>query len=355
MMKTYRLTIYAVLLSAGLYGCTSSDSVSFRRNVEIVYPQGQNSIREYHFPGVVQESQEISLGFKTAGQIAGIYVKEGDYVAKGKLIAVLDKSDYRLGVDAARLQYEQMEREVARLKQLFDSKSISGNDYDKAVSGLKQLKVQLEAKENQLSYTELRAPVSGYVQSVNFHVSEMVDAGTPFVEILDVSRMEIAVDVPVSFYQQRNQLSGFSCISDYGGNAPEELTLISITPKADNNQLYRMLLGFKDAPDASLTAGMNVAVTVGASVMADSGMVRLPMHAVFEDGGKSFVWIVTPDTVVVKRQVDVAGIDENGCVKIRSGVKVTDRVVRSGVNCLQEKEQVKILDKPSETNVGGLI
>ena len=116
-----------------------------------------------------------------------------------------------------------------------------------------------------------------------------------------------------------------------------------------------MLLGFKDAPDASLTAGMNVAVTVEASVMADSGMVSLPMHGVFEDGGKSFVWIVTPDTVVEKRQVDVAGIDENGCVKIRSGVKVTDRVVRSGVNCLQEKEQVKILDKPSETNVGGLI
>ena len=249
--------------------------------MEIVYPQGQNSIREYLFPGVVQESQEISLGFKTAGQIAGIYVKEGDYVAKGKLIAVLDKSDYRLGVDAARLQYEQMEREVARLKQLFESKSISGNDYDKAVSGLKQLKVQLEAKENQLSYTELRAPVSGYVQSVNFHVSEMVDAGTPFVEILDVSRMEIAVDVPVSFYQQRNQLSGFSCISDYGGNAPEELTLISITPKADNNQLYRMLLGFKDAPDASLTAGMNVAVTVEASVMADSGMV--PERTLFID------------------------------------------------------------------------
>ena len=130
--------------------------------------------------------------------------------------------------------------------------------------------------------------------------------------------MEIAVDVPVSFYQQRNQLSGFSCTSDYGGNAPEELTLISITPKADNNQLYRMLLGFKDAPDASLTAGMNVAVTVGASVMADSGMVRLPMHAVFEDGGKSFVWIVTPDTVVEKRQVDVAGIDENGCIQIET-------------------------------------
>lgn len=355
MMKTYRLTIYAVLLAVGLCGCTSSDSVPFRRNVEVVYPKGQNAVREYHFPGVVQEAQEISLGFKTAGQITGIYVKEGDYVAKGKLIAVLDKSDYRLGVDAARLQYEQMEREVARLKQLYNSKSISGNDYDKAQSGLRQLKVQLEAKENQLSYTELRAPVSGYVQSVNFHVSEMVDAGTPLVEILDMSQMEVAVDLPVSLYQLRDQFVGFSCTSDYGGNVPVDLTLISITPKADNNQLYKMRLGIKAGGKASLTAGMNVDVAVSTSAEPDSGMVRLPMHAVFEEGGKSFVWIVSPDTLVEKRQVEVAGIDENGYAKIRSGVKVTDCVVRSGVNSLQEKERVKILEKPSETNVGGLL
>ena len=129
-------------------------------------------------PGIVREAHTISLGFKTAGQIERICVKEGDYVRRGQLLAELDNADYRLGVEALQIQYDQLEDEVGRTKQLFDRKSISANDYEKAVAGLRQLGVQLQVNKNKLDYTKLYAPTDGYVQSVNFSPAEMVDAGS---------------------------------------------------------------------------------------------------------------------------------------------------------------------------------
>lgn len=84
-----------------------------------------------NFSGVVQESHNIGLGFKTAGQIEKIYVKEGDYVKKGQLIAQLDHTDYQLGVQALEIQCKQLEDEVKRTEALYRSKSISINDYEK--------------------------------------------------------------------------------------------------------------------------------------------------------------------------------------------------------------------------------
>ena len=137
--------------------------------------------------GIVREAHTISLGFKTAGQIERIHVREGDYVRQGQLLAELDDADYRLGVEALQIQYDQLEDEVERTKRLFDQKSVSVNDYEKAVAGLRQLGVQLQVNKNKLDYTKLYAPIDGYVQSVNFSPAEMVDAGTALFTLLDMS------------------------------------------------------------------------------------------------------------------------------------------------------------------------
>lgn len=87
--------------------------------------------------GIVREAHSISLGFKTAGQIKRIFVEEGDSVQQGTLLAGLDDTDYRLGVETLQIQYDQFKDEVERTTQLFGEKSVSDNDYEKAVAGLR--------------------------------------------------------------------------------------------------------------------------------------------------------------------------------------------------------------------------
>ena len=144
-----------------------------RRSVLLTQPTHAEKTTVKTYSGRVYEAQTINLGFKVAGQISKIYVQEGDFVRQGQLVAQLDDKDYRLGVEALQIQYDQVKDEVDRSRILFEQHSLSANDYEKAEAGLRQLKVQLQSKRNQIAYTRLYAPTDGYVQSVNFSRAEM--------------------------------------------------------------------------------------------------------------------------------------------------------------------------------------
>ena len=338
------------LLTACGNGIDENGVIHSVMTVEPVAVGGQNV---KHFSGMVKEDAEISLGFKTAGQLQQIYVKEGDYVRQGQLLARLDDSDYLLGVQAAEAQYNQLRDEVARLEKLYAGKSISKNDLQKAQAGLEQVAVNLKNNRNKVDYTRLYAPQSGYVQSVNFEKAEMVNAGTGVFTLLSGGELQVEVSIPASLYMQQGQMERFEG-TVMGQTYP--LQLVSITPKADNNQLYKAVFAIKDVNrrETRITSGMNVSVDIHLGAGDTKGGYELPIHALFEDGGKSYVWIVQPDSTVTRREVQLSGTDDTGNVLVSNGLQGNEQVVKAGVSVLLDGEKVKIVGKPSATNIGGL-
>lgn len=312
-------------------------------------PQSVGGGMVKNFSGVVKENGESAIGFKTAGQIEHLYVKEGDHVKKGQVIARLDSKDYKLGVEAIEVQYEQMSAEVKRMKQLYDAKSLSANDYEKAVSGLKQLGVQLQVNKNKVEYTTLHSPVSGVVKSVGREIGEMVDAGTTVFTLLDLGAMEVELSVPYGVYMKRNEIDGAYCTA---GGERCALRLKSIVPKADNTQLFTARFGV----EGNVTAGQSVDVVLNInSDSEDTNLFSVPQHSVFEHEGKACVWVVGKDSTVSRRTVGVKGKGEDGSLLVESGLNGSETIVRAGVNALVDKEKVKIITKSSDTNIGGLL
>lgn len=338
-----------------LAACSTNKEQKFERSVKLIQPIALGNVSNKSFSGIVKESREISLGFKTGGQIEKVFVKEGDFVRQGQTIAVLDQKDYKLGVDAYQIQYEQLKDEVTRMEQLFKAKSISGNDYEKALAGLKQVKVQLDINKNKLEYTILAAPVSGYIQSVNYEKAEMVQAGSPIVNLLDVSKIEVEVDIPASLYMQSQKFSGFSCSSSLEPKVNYPLTLISINQKASSTQLHKMILSLPNSQAAKLTAGMNVAVNISLTEgeSTNNGFI-LPVNSIFNQAGKSYVWVLGNDSTVSKREVKMQGIDTEGKAIITDGIKGNEQIIKAGVHSLTEKEKVHVLPESDKTNVGGI-
>lgn len=353
-----RLSMISVIVATGmLCACDgASNEKSDRRSVVLTEPVRLESTNVITHSGIVREAHTISLGFKTAGQIKRIHVREGDYVRRGTLLAELDNADYRLGVKGLQIQYDQLEDEVARMKQLFEQKSISANDYEKAVAGLRQLGVQLQVNKNKLGYTKLYAPSDGYVQSVNFSPAEMVNAGTPLFTLLDVSHMEVVVDIPVDEYRQRGSFSRFYC-KVAGVDEEFPMKLLSIAPKADGNQLYQLSLIFTEQPDKRITAGMNAEIGI---VMADERSMSgfaVPLCAVFSDNDRNepCVWVFGVDSTVSKRPVVLGGTDAEGRAVVIKGLTGSEHIVRAGVHVLQEGERVRVIGKSTKTNVGELL
>lgn len=336
--------------------CGDKSAGTYERCVKLTTPQLRENGYTREYPAIVKESNETGLGFKTAGQISHIYVKEGDYVKQGQLLASLDAADYQLGVNALQVQYDQLKREFERVQKMFENKGVPQNEYEKAKAGLEQLATQLQANKNKLSYTRLYAPVNGYIQSVNFSKAEMVDAGTQVFSIIDDGGMKVEFDVPVSESGSADSSAIYTL--DYNGLQTDiPLRYISKSPKADGNQLFTVKLGVVNRKSASLRPGMNATVRIAgvSGIEEPKAGYNLPLRAVVNRDGKVCVWVLKPDSTVSLREVIFSGVDKNGMAIIESGVNAEDRIITAGVNSLHEGEKVVVREDESATNVGGLI
>ena len=331
-------------------------------SVEVVSPIATGDVSARSISGTVVASEEIGAGFKTSGHIQSILVKEGDIVHKGQTIATLDAKDIRLQVQTLQVQYDQTARQVARLKKLYEGKSVSGNDYDKAVSGLEQTSLMLQQQKNRLSYTVLSAPVSGVVKAVNMEQSEMAMEGQSVVTIVATGNMEIKANVPSDIYlkyvKKALNLNNITCKS---ANDPEKQVLISlksITPLADDNQLYETRFNL---PAKTFNDGENVEISL--NVLPKWKELKsttvpyfsVPLKALFKEGNKCFVWVLKKDSTVTKREVNIMKLDDDGNAEIWGNIGQKDKIIKAGVNALQDKEKVRVIAKPSETNVGGML
>ena len=100
-MKRKKLLCLPALLLCLLCSCGEHKKTSLPvHSVEVTSPTPSCKTITKSYSGIVREAHEISLGFKTAGQIKRIHVEEGKYVKKGELLAELDDEDYKLGVEA---------------------------------------------------------------------------------------------------------------------------------------------------------------------------------------------------------------------------------------------------------------
>lgn len=348
--------LMATLTVAVLCACSGGgNEEKLCRTVRTVKPGTYAGVNGKHFSGTVSESHDISLGFKTAGQISNIYVRDGQYVRKGTLLATLDASDYVTGAEGLRAQAAQLKAEYERCKILYEQKSMSLNDFEKIKAGYAQVMSQLKGVENKISYTRLHAPVSGHIRSVNFSKAEMVDAGTPVFNLLDDTAMDIVLDVPSNVYRNMADITGVTATIP-GTDNVMDLKILSVVPKADSNQLYRMKLAVPSGYNRVLTPGMNVDVVMSmAGNPSSDDNVRIPAHSIVRKGDDTFVWIVGADSTLIKRKITTGEMNGDGLVTVLSGIVSGDEIVVSGVNKVAEGEKVKILEKPSKTNAGGLL
>ena len=82
--------------------------------------------------------------------------------------------------------------------------------------------------------------------------------------------------------------------------------------------------------------------------------LSIPANAVFEDGGKTYVWVVEENNIVKRHAITTNSVDSEGMAVVESGITATDRVVKAGVKALHEGDKVKIVTQKN-TNVGDLL
>lgn len=313
------------------------------------------SAEEKSFSGIVSPAQEVNLAFRVGGPIQELYIKKGDVVKKGQLVARMDTRDYQIQYDVAKAQYEQVTSETKRVAELYKRNSVTEVDYQKAVAGEKMVKAQLDHAWDQLNDTKLYAPFNGIIQTINFEVGELVNTGMPIAVLLNTQTLEIAVDVPAPLFVKKDHFGSIYATVPSASVEQIPLKLAKYEPKANASQLYTLIFQTSANYPKNLEPGMEARITIVCG-QVQSQDCYVPTRAIFQEVQQAYVWVFnSADSSVTKRAVGLDGIYHGEYTRINSGLQGNETIVVAGIHSLTESEKVAPIPAKSETNIGGLL
>jgi RND family efflux transporter MFP subunit len=195
----------------------------------IIYYASTQEPSQIILTGIVT-TDEVIVSPQVQGRMQQLLVKEGDNVARGQLLALLDPQeqqadvDYYAGLaqqDAALVVQAQANLENAQLifdrdEPLFRSKAISTQDFDQARTAYDAAKAYVDAlqkqlqavgaqkdkAEVQLGYTKIFAPLSGVVDTRAALQGEVVNLAQPIVTLIDQDDLWVRADVEETYIDQ---------------------------------------------------------------------------------------------------------------------------------------------------------
>lgn len=353
-----KITLYILSLTALMMaacGQKKQDSTENTPTVKIDTVKNAQGEGLLQYPGKVVPAKEVNMSFKVAGQLKRVYVGEGDRVSAGQLVAELDATDYEIQLSATEAEHAQIKADAERVMGLYEEGGTTASNYDKARYGLQQINAKLENHRNQVAYTKIYAPFSGYVQKRYFDGGETVAAGMPIVSVMGTGNLEVEVNLPATSYVNRESFTQFQCSMDVLPDETLPLQLISILQKANSNQLYTMRLKLQENGNEKVAPGMSAWVTI---LTNDSTMnqMRVPTTSLVEEDGATFVYLFNSKDNSVKRSaVKMCTLHTDGTAVVEGSLHVGDLVVSSGVHHIEEGMKVKAIEPVSKTNVGGLL
>ena len=357
-MSKFLFFVMTCLGATALSSCQHKEQgLSEEKIVDVVPVRDLSEMNATTFTGRTKSASEVNLAFRVAGQIEKVLVNEGDYVRKGQVVAMLDSRDYQVQVAATQAEDEQGKADAERVMALYAEGNTTASNNDKARYGLQQITQKLANHKNQLADTQLRSTINGYVQT-RFHESgETVGAGMPVIGVFGSGDTEVEINISASDFANIEKFTGFRCKFDVTGDESFPLSIVRVSQEANSSQLYTVRLKFLNVPDHKvITPGMTTMVYAERSNNEAAGMVTVPSSAVLKMDGNTQVFVYDEKSgVVKKRVVEVTSVNRDGTMQVESGLKSGEKVVASGVHHINDGQKVRVLKKPSASNVGGLL
>lgn len=324
---------------------TSCSGIKDETSFETVAVKRRNLSSSIQATGIVrpQTGAEVKVGSRASGVVKDLFVKNGDPVKKGDLLATLEDSElsarYRLEqanlVNAQTVvKYARIEMERMRLlaEKDFASAQVYDNlkkEYDLALARLASQQAQMDYSAAQLGFTRIYAPISGVIGSVSTQKGETVSASfisPTFVTIIDLSRIEIwtYVDETDIGKVSAGQKATFT-VDTYAGIVFEG-NVTAIYPKAvirDNVVNFVVILEIGDTQGVQLRPEMTTYVTIMTETAKN--VLSVPDNVIRRVEGEPAVYVKV-DKLPVLRKIKT-GIKGNHMTEVKEGLKENEQVI----------------------------
>ena len=380
-MKKTKILIILLILGVGGYFVYDNFFKVKDEKVEFITKKAKKGSfsKKVDATGEIFATELIDVGAQVSGQIKKLYVKLGDQVKKGDMIASIDSSTqqnsidnkeaqlaiYKAQLESAKVALNIAKTQFDRENALFAKNATSKQEFESAKNTysansakikeleaqIKQTNIELSTAKINLGYTKITAPRDGTVVSVQVEEGQTVNANqtTPtIVNIADLShvkmKMQIAegditkikVGTPVEYSilsepTKKFQTTvssidpGLTTLSDgsYGSSSSSKSSYSSSS--SSSSAVYYYAQSIVDNKDGILRIGMT---TQNELLIANvEGAIIVPSIGIKKDENGTFVYLLK-DGKPVKTAVKT-GIKDNLDTQIISGINEGDEIITS--------------------------
>lgn len=298
--------------------------------------------------GNVTTKENILISAEAVGTLQEIFVKKGDWVQKGDLLAKIDAGgldnqleQLRATANLAKTTYERQER-------LWEQHIGSEIQYLQAKAQFEAQQNAFEQMEKMLAKTEVVAPFSGVIDQLLADPGSLVSPGMggALFRLINLSNMYVVVDVPeryISSIKKGNPAKVHIPVIGKTIATTIRETGNFVTP---SNRSFEVELGVPNA-DKHIKPNLNARVLL--NDYKNEKAILIPESIISENAsGQQYVYVLSDhngQTAAASRRIITTGETSEDQIEVISGLAVGDQVVVEGARRLKDGQRIKIIEE----------
>lgn len=297
------------------------------------------------YSSTLETEQLVDVYSRIGGLVVDVYVEEGDRVAKNQKLIQIEKDEYELAEQKARIDYETKKATFERLKTLQKENLLSEEEFETAQFGMQQAEIAWKQTALNLEYTMVRAPISGVIGDRQVRLGDRIQPTTKLLSMANLEEKIVQVYVPQDEYPNCYKNQAAVVTTDVMPGQKFKGNVKRISPVIDpQSGTFKVVVGVKDAEN-KLRPGMFVSAELIVDTHENARLI--PKAALIYENERTYFFVVQQDTSV-KIELE-KGFEDAEKVEIMNDIPLGTPVVVLGQNGLKNGSKVRIIEERKYT------
>lgn len=287
--------------------------------------------------GKIDAQDNVTAYPQTTAVITAIFVKPGDHVSKGQVLAQLDNSVMQQNIAQSEAQVNLNQTLYDRQKNLWDQKVGTEVQYLTAQTTLQSSKKALASLRQQGSQFRIVSPINGTVDQMDLKLGQVASPGQTGIRVVNADVLKVKADVPES----------------YAGSVNTGNEVKILVPDANDSLVTKVTFAAKVIDPTSRSFGIEVKLPVRKTLRPNmtaiiqianyvkTNTISVPVKAIQKSEEGDYVLLNENGTA--KRVNVKAGNTYGGQTEILSGLKAGDQLITEGATDIEDGDKIKVL------------
>lgn len=291
--------------------------------------------------GKVDGEENIAVSAQLPGVVTKIYIKEGDFVKKDQILADIDATVMKQGIEELKSSLTFVTDIYEKQKALWDQKIGSEVQYLQAKNNKESLENKLKTLEEQLKMSSIKSPIDGTVEEIPIKVGQLIAPGFPAVRVVNFNKIKVVAEVAEAFTSKIKE--GNNVIVFFPDLNEEVKATIKFTSKFINPVNRTFMIEARLNP-GKIEFRINMIAVLKVIDYSSISALILPINVIQSDNKGKYVYLLErkEGKNIAKKISVTTGQSYNGQIEILTGVKEGDKIITVGYQDIEDETLVEI-------------